>query len=377
MKKITLLLLTCFLIEHVNAQIVYPTVLTETFETAKGFPANFNVLGQQAWVTSSATKNVNPYTGTFWKDLYSTAAAADKTYSANIIAEERAGGKGNQCLKFNLTALAFGSYETPNTVRIRSNNDIISFSATENIDKYEVTFWAKVDGDNKAAFLNSKNPNEYLTITSTWQKYTIARYTTGVSSTALGIDFYPISGNTDFSVYVDDIEIKERKIAYTSAATAITANSFTANWAAVAGANAYSVIVEKSDGAETPTWTAIAGSPFAAGNATTFNVLNLDAATYRYRVTATDGTITTVESNNTFVTTAVSGLMNPTNVFKVRQIANSIEIISEKGLKAEIFNQLGQRLSSHITDGTTLIPISQKGVLIVQVNGYTQKLSIK
>ena len=376
MKKITLLLLSCIFIAHVNAQIVYPTVLTETFETAKGFPADFNVLGQQAWVTSSATKNVNPYTGTIWKDLYSTAAAADKTYSANIIAEERAGGTGSQCLKFNLTALAFGSFETPNTIRLRSNNDIISFAATENIDKYEVTFWAKVDGDNKAALLNAKNPNEYLTITSAWQKYTIARYTTGTSSTALGIDFYPISGNTDFSVYMDDIEIRERKIAYTSAATDITANSFSANWSAVAGANSYSVIVEKTDGAETPTWTAITGSPFVAGNVQTLSITNLEAGTYRYRVTATDGTVTTVESNNSFATLAATGLYD----IKISSLIvnkGNIRFETVGGMNIEIYNNVGQKIYNAISsEGLNTIQLHQSGVFIIKFGNTVKKLML-
>jgi len=377
MKKITFSLMAFVLTLTLQAQITYSPVLTEGFETANGFPANFNALGQQAWATASATKNAYPYTGTIWKDLYSNAAAADKTYSANVVAEERTGGAGSQCLKFNLTGQTFGTYETPFTLRLRSNNDIILFAGVEGLEKYEVTFWARIDGADKNVLLNKKSPNEFLTITSTWQKFTIDRYATGTGVTALGFDFYPLSDNTNYSVYIDDMSIKVRKIAYTSAASNITANSFTANWAAVEGANAYNVIVEKSDGAETPAWTAIAGSPFAAGNVQTLAVSNLDAGTYRYRVTATDGTMTTVESNNTFATTAASGLKNPTDVFSIRQVGNSIEINSEAGKNATLFNAVGQLMGSYITSNSTLIPVNQKGIVMVQVDGYTQKIMLK
>ena len=388
MKKITFMFLAVVLTFALEAQITYTTVLTDNFETTDGYPANFTVKAQSAWATMNATNNPNPYTGTIWKDVFSDVKpASKKTYITSIIAENRTGGTGSQCLKFDIKNETFTDVapnDTVNALRWRGLDNKISFNtaAGENMSKYEVSFWARTDGADKDVIMNVKSPLATLKLTSNWQKFTIERYTTGTTSTALGVDFvntlYPATDNTSgYVVYIDEFTVKQRKIAYTAAATNVTANGFTANWAAVAGANAYSLIVEKSDGGTTPVWTAITGSPFAVGNVTTFNVPNLDAATYRYRVTATDGSITTVESNNTFVTLTASGLVNPTDVFRVRQTGNNIEIISAAGLKAEVFNQLGQRLSSHITDETTLIPVSQKGVLIIQVNGYTQKLSIK
>ena len=399
MKKITLLMMVFLATMALNAQIVYNTVLTEDFEaTTKdftigvvpfktgGFPATFSVQKQTIWSTLNATLNINPTTGTLWKDLYSNnSTAANKTYSAVAVAENRLGGTGSQCIKFNLTGVAFGSFATPFTVRARSNDGLFSFNtaAFEGTSKYEVTFWARTDGVNKDAIVNTQETvnsvvvRSYLTITSTWQKFTLSRYVTGITSTALAIDFFPLADNSDFVVYMDDFTVKERKIAYTATASNITANSFTANWVAVTGANSYNLIVEKSDGGTTPVWTPITGSPFAVGNVTTFNVPNLDAATYRYRVTATDGTITTVESNNTFATVAVSGLLNPTDVFRVRQTDNNIEITSEAGLKVVLYNQLGQLIGKHTTAATTLIPVSQKGILIISVDGYTQKLLVK
>ena len=371
-----------------EAQITYTTVLTDNFETTDGYPSNLIVKGQQAWLTLNATNNPYPYTGTIWRDVFSDAKpSTKKTYVTSIVAENRTGGIGSQCLKFDIKNETFTDVapnDSVNSIRWRGADGKISFSTSsgESTTKYEVSFWARTDGADKDVIMNVKSPLATLKLTSNWQKFTIERYTTGTTSTALGVDFvntlYPATDNTSgYVVYIDEFTVKQRKIAYTAAATNVTANGFTANWAAVAGANAYSLIVEKSDGGTTPVWTAITGSPFAVGNVTTFNVPNLDAATYRYRVTATDGSITTVESNNTFVTLTASGLVNPTDVFRVRQTGNNIEIISAAGLKADVFNQLGQRLSSHITDETTLIPVSQKGVLIIQVNGYTQKLSIK
>jgi hypothetical protein len=392
MKKITLLIIAAFAFVALQAQITYTTIFSDDFETTTkdfvigsttfktgGIPSDFNVLKQTIWTTYHATDNPFISSGTVWKNIFSNATAANKTYSVAAAAENRSGGTGNQCLKFNMTGLAFGSYASPAVVRLISNNNLINFNTAigEGLTKYETTFWARVDGTDKTVLLNTISPNTYLTLTSNWQKFTISRYTTGLGSSALIIDFYPLSDNSDYSIYIDDFEVKQRKIAYTSAATAITKNSFTANWAAVEGANSYNVIVEKSDGAVPAVWSAITGSPFTAGNVQTLAITNLDAAEYRYRVTATDGTITTVESNNTNVIVGTSGLLNPTDVFRIRQSDNNIEITSRAGLKAEIYNQMGQLISSHTTSASTLIPVSQKGILMIRVDGYTQKLLVK
>lgn len=390
MKKITFFLFVAIATLSANAQITYNTVFTDDFETANqdfvigsttfktgGIPANMSIYKQSIWSTYSATNNPYPYTGTLWKDVYSSnSTAANKTYRVSAVPEERTGGTGTQCLRFDMTGSAFGSYATPFVVRWRANDGVISFNtaAGEGLTKYEVTFWARVDGADKAVLVNALNPNSYLTLTSTWQKYTIARYTTGLTSTALGIDFYPISDNSDYSVYIDDMTIKERKIAYTSAASNITVNSFTANWVAVAGANSYSVIVEKTDGAATPTWTPVAGSPFVAGNVQTLAITNLDAGTYRYRVTATDGTTTTVESNNTSVTLAASGVKT-VSIKALSLKEGKLYVSADLNGNIELYNTIGQCLQKQTSNGQmNIIQLNKKGVYLIKVNNDTRKI---
>jgi hypothetical protein len=385
MKKITLLFLFCILIAGLEAQIVYQTVLTDNFETTDGYPSNFSVKGQAAWVTLNAANNPYPYTGTIWKDVFSDAKpTSKKTYSIAVVAENRTGGTGSQCLKFTIKNETFtdtAPNDTIFSVRWRGADGKIGFTGIESATKYEATFWARTDGENKNVFLNTKLPNTYLTLTSNWQKFTIERYTTGVTSTALGIDFYntlyPAPDNTSsFLVYIDELTIKQRLIAYTHVATDTTANSFKANWDAVVGATMYNVIVEKSDGANTPTWIAIAGSPFSAGNATNYVVSGLDAnSPYRYRVTATDGSVTTVESNNTFITTkTISGLNDL--VIKSVYTQNgvlSIDLNSEQ--KISVFSVSGQLLFEKMCHtGINNFNISFKGVYIVKVGSDSRKI---
>ena len=391
MKKFTFLIVAAFAVVALQAQISYTTVLTDDFEPSTkdfligsttfktgGIPSNFSVLKQTIWTTFSAANNPYIYTGSVWKDIFSNnTTAANKTYSVIAVAENRLGGAGSQCLKFNMTGLAFGSYATPLVARLRSNDNVLSFATAngESATKYEVTFWARVDGVDKVAMLNSQVPNTYLTLTSTWQKYTISRYVTGTSATAFAIDFYPLSDNADYSVYMDDFEVKQRKIAYTSAATNITVNSFTANWSAVTGANSYSVIVEKTDGAAIPTWTPVAGSPFAVGNVTTFNVPNLDVATYRYCVTATDGTITTVESNNTFATTSTTTNLSTPVIKCIYAKAGKVYLETSANQSIVVYNSMGQSvLSAMSNEGINELTLRKNGVYIVMVNNQSKKI---
>ena len=117
MKKTTLFLLFILSIGFANAQFTVTTIVDENFESstatsspyANGFPSSFLCLSQQAWNTASATKNVNPYTGTLWKDCFSdNTTAANKTYSNQSFAEEGAGvSGGTQCLLVTLPDLPF------------------------------------------------------------------------------------------------------------------------------------------------------------------------------------------------------------------------------------------------------------------------------
>ena len=394
MKKITLLLLIATCILSLNAQITYTTVLSDDFETATkdfligsttfktgGIPTSFNVLKQTAWTTFNATNNANVSTGTVWKDVFSSnTTTANKNYSAAAIAENRLGGTGTQCIRLNMTGLAFGSFATPFVVRLRSNDNVVSFITAngESSTKYEVTFWARVDGADKTVVLNGQSPNTYLTLTSTWQKYTLNRYVTGTTATALAIDFYPLADNTDYSIYIDDIEIKKREIAYTVDASAISASAFTANWVAVAGANAYSLTVEKSNGATPAVWTAISGSPFSVGDVTSFNVTNLDAgATYRYRTTATDGSVTTVESNNTTALTSITTALSETAIQSTFIKNSRLHVSLNQSLPIEIINLSGQQIYKCVgTMGENSIPLTLKGVYVLKAGNENKKIAI-
>jgi hypothetical protein len=386
MNKILSIIIALFVLTSVEAQIVYETVITENFETTDGFPSDFMVKAQQAWLTVNATNNPNPYTGTIWRDMFSDVKpAAKKTYVTTIVAENRTGGTGTQCLKFDIKNETFTDGETPSlperTLRLRGQDGKISFNtaAGESITKYEVSFWARTDGDDKQVVMNTKNPNTFLTLTSNWQKFTIDRFTTGTSSTALSIDFFPtvfpaVDNTTGYTVYIDELTVKVRKIATTTAATEISATGFKANWTAVEGADSYSLIVEKSDGATPAVWTAIAGSPFNAGNATTLSVSNLESGTYRYRATATDGTTTTIESNNTFVTTLANGV-DEIMFESVYSQDNSIYIHLNTNNKVDVFTLNGQlRLSKECQAGMNQLNIGQKGIYILKSGNDVRKV---
>ncbi len=389
MKKITFFILLVLGLSNLEAQIVYQTVLTDNFETNNGYPSNFTVKAQSAWTTLNTTNNPYPYTGTIWKDVFSDVKpASKKTYVTSIVAENRSGGTGSQCLRFDIKNETFTDVapnDTVNALRWRGLDNKISFNtdAGESMSKYEVSFWARTDGSDKDVIMNVKSPLAAFKLTSNWQKFTIDRYATGTTSTALGVDFvntlYPALDNTTgYVVYIDEFVVKQRKIAYTTAASAVVSNGFTANWAAVAGANAYSVIVEKSDGGTTPVWTAVAGSPFTAGNVTSYNVAALDAgATYRYRVTATDGSITTVESNNTFATTSVvSGIETIRNINNIRVDNGNLKLMVDAGKIIDVFNAIGVKQHSIVSNGNeTVIQLTNKGIFIVKVGSESRKIT--
>lgn len=382
MKKITLLLLLVCAATIAQAQITYTNVYTDGFETANGYPSNFLCKKQTLWATSNTNLNANVYTGSLWKDFYSNGIAANKTYQVAV--DLTSPHSGSQCLKFSVNNSIFVDYVTPwdtiFTVRWRGLDNKISFNTTsgESLTKYEVSFWAKTDGANKDVLINTQTSTTktYLTLTSTWTKYTIERYTTGTTATALGIDFAPAADGLDYVVYFDDLTVNERKIAYTSAATNITTSGFTANWAAVAGATSYSLVVEKSDGGTTPVWTAVTGSPFSVGNATNYALTGLDAAaTYRYRVTATDGTITTVESNNTSATTNSATGVATIKIKSAYAANGNIYVDLNEAQEVEVFNANGQRVVNHkgIT-GVNTIAVNKAGLYIVKSAGEIKKI---
>lgn len=382
MKKITALLILLLSVTWVQAQIVYSTVYSDGFETSNGFPSNFVVKKQTTWNGTATTATGNlpyPSTGTFWKDLYSNGRASSKIYQVAVDLTEPHGG--TQCLKFTIPNSCFvdlAPHDTVYTVRWRSADGKISFNtaAGEGTTKYEVTFWAKTDGADKAVLLNTSNPATYLTLTSTWQKFTIDRYCTGTNVTALGIDFVPAADASDYAVYIDDITIKQRLIANTYAATDVTSTGFTANWATVVGATSYNVYVEKSDGATPATWTSIAGSPFTVNdpNGTNLAVNSLEPGAYRYKVTATDGTVTTVYSNITAVTIGNTAI-SETKCNSVRIRKDYIDVISVGDEPIFIYNSNGQLTFTAICHpGVNTFKLSQKGLQIAKFGNAIYKI---
>lgn len=186
------------------------TIHTDGFETKNGYASNFSVAKQNAWSVSNPPLNSNPntFTGLWLSDIYSSSTvASDKSYSVSAFPEERTGGTGTQCLKFNITDTGFGTL-SDKVVRLRGISNVLSFNTAlgETAAKYEVSLWARVDGASRPVF--KSNTATPITVTSTWTHYILDRYVIGLSSTALAIDFLPQADNSNYAVYIDDIVVK-------------------------------------------------------------------------------------------------------------------------------------------------------------------------
>lgn len=384
MKKLVLLTLATCAWGFISAQIIYPEIRKDMFENSDGVPSNMNVYKQTTWTALNTTNNPYPYTGTLWKDLYSdNKTASKKTFRVVAISEERTGGSGTQCIKLEIPNIVFTDvvepYDTVHSVRLRSQNDIISFGANEGITKYEVTFWARTDGENKNVILNTKNPNTYLTIGPAWKQYTIERYTTGISSTALALDFAPTQDNSDYVVYIDEYVIKQRVIPVATDATLKTSSSFTANWNVLSGATSYSLTVEKviNDGVNPVSYENIEGSPFliSGGSSLSYLVSSLTAGTtYRYKVIASDGTTTTLDSNWITVSTETGSGFDNIIFNSIRKTETGIMINTEAGKYIDLYDITGRLVSSLISSqGENEIKIENKGIYILHSEGNKVK----
>lgn len=205
MKRFTLSVVTMLCSTLAFSQSSAP-IHQDSFEETDGFRSTFSKTGQTAWANGG--DNVK-YHGEFWRDLFGNANQGNRTYTSTI-AEGR-DGEGSQCLKLSLTAAGFTDKDDvygKATVRLRSMENTISFDteAGEGLDKYEVTLWAKVDGDTKPVFLGH---GDTINVSNEWEQYRLTRYVTGTSSTSLGIDFVAQEAEEDYTVYIDDIEIKK------------------------------------------------------------------------------------------------------------------------------------------------------------------------
>lgn len=89
--------------------------ITNGFETSEGFAADFLVKNQNDW------KDINE--STIWKDVFSNADAANKSYKSKITEQNRPGSTGVQCMKFEINKEAFIPQKEGKipTVKLRSN----------------------------------------------------------------------------------------------------------------------------------------------------------------------------------------------------------------------------------------------------------------
>lgn len=365
MKKITLLLLVMSLMTFmVNAQITYTIVKFDGFETTDGFPSNFTKTASTAWSTAAS-----PYTGGWW--LGSFTDATTKTQVASISTMNPYSGL--QCLKLDFTPASLSG----TNMRFRSNTTVLNANIAD-WNNYIVTFYAKTETATSGQQLFKDNTE---LVTDQWKLFTFkTMYATSVNVQQISIDVLVNStlASTGYTLYIDNFKVEKTIIPVTTAATDISQNSFKANWNKLVGANSYSLTVQQVLAG--PTYTAVSGSPFPVLNDTSATVSGLSAlSNYRYKITATDGTITTYDSNWTSVTT----LDTPTSISDVKVsksyvLNGAIYTTAKAGEKIELMNTVGQTIKSVIAvEGTNVISVESKGIVFVKVGNEVTKLIVK
>ncbi len=387
MKKITPLILFILAATATYAQFGYTVVKHETFESP-----DFETTFSRAYTTATATPwsflntasagyAANP---SYWNDMFCNATVVAPTVKDNTMnIVNTTANAGAQSLKVFIGPVV----QSGTTMRIRANAGAYGFDGTTNLTgttantiggawtNYLITFYAKTDAgspaEGKAVFKNSTQ-----TLTSNWQKFNFTNgYSSNNTQTTMFIDFLAIDPIASYDVYLDDIKVLKTVQPTTSAATNITASSFTANWNTVSDATSYSVTVEKSDGGTTPVWTAITGSPFTA-TTNSLEVTGLDvSATYRYKFTASDGTLTSVVSTiTTAVTSPTTGVEN-INTSAIYVLNNHVVVNTSAENEIVIFNANGQKVLSTVAiDGKNEISLSRKGIYIVKSGNISQKI---
>ena len=91
---------------------------------------------------------------------------------------------------------------------------------------------------------------------------------------------------------------------------------------------------------------------------------------------AKNGAISTVVSNEISVTTSPSTGINFTSQsLNMRAVNGKIIFNTEAGRSVEIYNSLGQKLTSAIsTEGLNSIPVGTKGIVLVKIGNEVIKL---
>lgn len=137
-----------------------PLPISYGFESTNGYASHFLVEKQLAW--SSA----NP--SSIWKDVFSSAEAANKAYASSIESDFRPGSAGVQCMKFELNNEAFipsTEGDLP-TVKLRS----LELANIMEGNNYVIRLWAKTTNASGEAAISAVN-SDFQTITNTWTEY--------------------------------------------------------------------------------------------------------------------------------------------------------------------------------------------------------------
>lgn len=366
MKKLFTLFLIAFAIVNTNAQIVYTVIKSDGFETTNGFPSDFTRTGSTTWSTATS-----PYTGGFWLGSYTDALVADRTQIVSISAN--GAYEGTQCLKIDAKDVNFNG--TNGTLRIRSIDPAPNMTAAiGDWNNYIVTFYAKTETATSGKQLFKNNTQ---LVTDQWQKFTfLTNYATSINVLQFAIDLLKQNPNIGYTLYIDKFLIEKTVYPTTSPVTAITESGFTANWIGISGATSYNVLVQKQLDA-TPTWEN-PGTVISVTNpsAITTDVTGLlPSSIYRYKVTATDGSITTPGSPFVQFTTLGSSSVKNISTVQLHITGGKIYFETEAGKDVSVLNGIGQKIyQQKTTSGLNCISINAKGVLFVKIGTQTTKV---
>lgn len=376
MKRFTFILSMLFIALVSNAQIVYPAYKADGFEAADGFTTS----GADKFTYSTGVAFATPkYTGTFWRDLFYGGTASTTKPKIEIFTESRTGSTGTECLKVTLYDASFADATT--TVRLRSRQGTLAYSTGETLKKYVVTFWARVDGEPVSVFKTDVD-GVNISVNNTWTKYTISKYSSGVTAAAIILDF--LKGGRDYVVYIDDLEIMTRTYPVSTAATFVTGTSFTANWNAFSGATGYTLEYQKQltpgDPNASPvvpaTWDVATTETILSGSILSKEITGLTTGSvYRYRVIATDGTVTTDPSNYTQVTVTDASAINTPTIISTYAANGKLYVNASEDCKVEIFNAVGQNVKTiSAIQGVNVVALDVQGVLFVKSGKTVSKV---
>lgn len=366
MKKLFTLLFIAATFFGTQAQITYTVIKSDGFETTNGFPTDFTKTGSTAWTTATS-----PYTGGFWLGSYTDAVVADRTQVVSISAN--GAYEGTQCLKIDAKDVNFNG--TNGNLRIRSIDPAPNMA--ENIgdwNNYIVSFYAKTETATSGKQLFKNNTQ---LVTDQWQKFTFyTNYASSVNVKQFAIDLLKQNPNIGYIVYIDKFLIEKTVYPTTNAATEISETGFTANWTLLTGATGYNITIQKQIDA-TPTWENPGTVINVTNPATNSSIISglVSNSIYRYKVTATDGTITTPGSPFVQLTTLGSASIKNVITVPVTVENAKIKFSTTAGQKLSIVNTLGQTiLEQKTTEGLNTVSVNAKGVVLVRIGNYTTKV---